>query len=608
MAERYLPLYRKYRPQKLEDIVGQAHIKQALTNAIQLNKISHAYLFTGPRGTGKTSTARILAKSLNCINGPTTTPCEQCESCKSITNTIPVDVIELDAASNRSVDDAREILEKVNYAPVHGKYKIYIIDEVHMLTKEAFNALLKTLEEPPENVIFILATTESHKVLDTIKSRCQRFDFKRITVNDITEHLKKIAQKEGIKISDGAISLIAKSAAGGMRDSLALLDQVGTMGASKEITEEDINSLLGRLSFDSLLEISTHIINSDGNSAIKSLEKIYNDGNEPIQILTNLMLFFKNLLITKNCDTETTIELTGATEDQLSEMKKLTENLEKHQILFLINKSAEYIKDLKATTNQQMWLEVGLIDLANLADNTKLMDLEARIARLEGGEVIPPQRTITKPALPPVIEKVVPIKTETHVIRQEETERPEQKVQSVLTTTDAVISETPVQKQKINLNNADLNTIWMKILQTLLKDNLSGLAQMKAFTSLVQCDENGIVIAGKTQRFTDKLNAPDKKATLVEAIHAVIGETSAAVTIRVRTEADGKIQKVKLPQAPKTIAPPKDLVEQEEEITQEENELLNDSTQKEKPTKIDESGLSDQSKMVKELFDGKVLE
>ena len=538
MAERYLPLYRKYRPQKLEDIVGQAHIKQALTNAIQLNKISHAYLFTGPRGTGKTSTARILAKSLNCINGPTTTPCEQCESCKSITNTIPVDVIELDAASNRSVDDAREILEKVNYAPVHGKYKIYIIDEVHMLTKEAFNALLKTLEEPPENVIFILATTESHKVLDTIKSRCQRFDFKRITVNDITEHLKKIAQKEGIKISDGAISLIAKSAAGGMRDSLALLDQVGTMGASKEITEEDINSLLGRLSFDSLLEISTHIINSDGNSAIKSLEKIYNDGNEPIQILTNLMLFFKNLLITKNCDTETTIELTGATEDQLSEMKKLTENLEKHQILFLINKSAEYIKDLKATTNQQMWLEVGLIDLANLADNTKLMDLEARIARLEGGEVIPPQRTITKPALPPVIEKVVPIKTETPVIRQEETERPEQKVQSVLTTTDAVVSETPVQKQKINLNNADLNTIWMKILQTLLKDNLSGLAQMKAFTSLVQCDENGIVIAGKTQRFTDKLNAPDKKATLVEAIHAVIGETSAPVTIRVRTEAD----------------------------------------------------------------------
>ncbi len=608
MAERYLPLYRKYRPQKLEDIVGQAHIKQALTNAIQLNKISHAYLFTGPRGTGKTSTARILAKSLNCINGPTTTPCEECESCKSITNTIPVDVIELDAASNRSVDDAREILEKVNYAPVHGKYKIYIIDEVHMLTKEAFNALLKTLEEPPENVIFILATTESHKVLDTIKSRCQRFDFKRITVGDITEHLKKIAQKEGIKISDGAISLIAKSAAGGMRDSLALLDQVGTMGASKEITEEDINSLLGRLSFDSLLEISNHIINSDGNSAIKSLEKIYNDGNAPIQILTNLMLFFKNLLITKNCDSETTIELTGATEDQLSEMKKLTENLEKHQILFLINKSAEYIKDLKTTTNQQMWLEVGLIDLANLADNTKLMDLEARIARLEGGEITPPQRTVTKPALPPVIEKVVPIKKEIPVT---EPEQQEQKEQGVPANTDDNTEETPVQKQKINLNNinnAELNAIWMQILQTLLKDNISGLAQMKAFTSLVQCDENGIVIAGKTQRFTDKLNAPDKKATLIEAIQTVLGEISVPVTIRVRTEADGKIQKVKLPQPPKTITPPKDLVEQEDEITQEEKELLNESGSEEKQTKIDESGLSDQSKMVKELFDGKVLE
>ena len=187
MNEGYLPLYRKYRPQKLDDIVGQAHIKRALTNAIELNKISHAYLFTGPRGTGKTSTARILAKSLNCVNGPTVTPCEECESCKSITATIPVDVIEMDAASNRSVEDAREILEKVNYAPIHGKYKIYIIDEVHMLSKEAFNTLLKTLEEPPKNVIFILATTESYKVLDTIKSRCQRFDFKRITTNDIVE-------------------------------------------------------------------------------------------------------------------------------------------------------------------------------------------------------------------------------------------------------------------------------------------------------------------------------------------------------------------------------------------------------------------------------------
>ena len=337
MNEGYLPLYRKYRPQKLEDIVGQTHIKTALTNAINLNKISHAYLFTGPRGTGKTSTARILAKSLNCINGPTVTPCEKCESCISITNTVPIDVIEIDAASNRSVEDAHNILEKVQYAPVNGKYKIYIIDEVHMLTTQAFNALLKTLEEPPKNVIFILATTESHKVLDTIKSRCQRFDFKRITTNDIIEHLKKISNKENISITDGALATIAKSSAGGMRDSLALLDQVSTIGTSKEITEDDINNLLGRLSFDTLKELAEHITHSDSASAIQVLEKIYNDGNEPIQILTNLMMFFKNLLITKTCDFETSIEITGLTDVQIKSLDEMKNSLETHQILFLIN-------------------------------------------------------------------------------------------------------------------------------------------------------------------------------------------------------------------------------------------------------------------------------
>ena len=605
MAEGYLPLYRKYRPQKLEDIVGQAHIKQALSNAIDLNKISHAYLFTGPRGTGKTSTARILAKSLNCKNGPTKTPCEECESCKSITNTVPIDVIELDAASNRSVDDAREILEKVNYAPVQGKYKIYIIDEVHMLTKEAFNALLKTLEEPPKNVIFILATTESHKVLDTIKSRCQRFDFKRITISDIVEHLKKIAKKEGINISDSAISLIAKSSAGGMRDSLALLDQVSTMGATREITEDDINSLLGRLSFDSLLEIGTHIINSDGSSAIKSLEKIYNDGNEPIQILTNLMLFFKNLLIAKNCDDKTTLELTGLTDEQLSCLKQIVNSLEKHQIVFLINKSAQYIKELKETTNQQMWLEVGLIDLANLTDNTKLMDLEARITRLEGGNA-----TQNAP-LPPVKKDPIVIKpvTPQAVVPQskEETNSNTEKTKPV-TQAEKPVKEVHNEPEHKEVNTSDLDGTWMKILQTLLDGNIGGLAQMKAFTSLVQCDEKNIVIAVKTQIFTDKLNAPDKKSKMVEAIKSVLGEDIAPVIIRMRTEEDGKIKKVKLPQPPKVIAPPKELIteDNEDDISKEEKDAITSDTNKENIN--EDSMLSDQTKMVKELFDGKVLE
>src|SRR5574344_2289149 len=315
MNKNYIPLYRKYRPQSLEEIVGQEHIKKALTNAIEMDRISHAYLFTGPRGTGKTSTARIFAKSLNCEKGPTINPCNECENCKNITNSIPIDVIEIDAASNRSVNDADEIIQKVALAPVNSRYKIYIIDEVHMLTNQAFNALLKTLEEPPENVIFILATTEPQKVLDTIKSRCQRFDFRRITTSDIVEHLKEISKKEKINIDEEALLTIAKSSAGGMRDSLALLDQVSVLDNEKKICADDVNSLLGRLSFEVLYELTEKIVASSPNEALESVDKIYNSGNEPVQILNNMLNYFKNMLIVKNCtQKEVLAELTQLSE------------------------------------------------------------------------------------------------------------------------------------------------------------------------------------------------------------------------------------------------------------------------------------------------------
>ena len=322
-----MPLYRKYRPQRLEEVVGQEHIKQALANAIAMDKISHAYLFTGPRGTGKTSTARIFAKSLNCVNGPTITPCGECTNCIDITNSIPMDVIEIDAASNRKVEDAQNILEKVMYAPVNSRFKIYIIDEVHMLSSTAFNALLKTLEEPPKNVVFILATTEVHKVLDTIKSRCQRFDFRRITTSDIVKHLRYISDSENIKITDDALATVAKNSAGGMRDSIALLDQLSVLGSQNEITTEDINALLGRISFDVLKELSSYIVSSNQARAIEILEKIYNSGNEPVQILQNLLDYFKNLLIVKNCKPDIAIELTQLKDLQIKDL----ENQEKLQ-------------------------------------------------------------------------------------------------------------------------------------------------------------------------------------------------------------------------------------------------------------------------------------
>lgn len=386
MGEKYIPLYRKYRPKNLQEVVGQEHVKKALANAINLNKISHAYLFTGPRGTGKTSIARILAKSLNCKEGPTLTPCEVCPSCIDIKNSTLIDVIEIDAASNRKVEDAQNILEKIQYVPVNGRYKIYIIDEVHMLTNHAFNALLKTLEEPPENVIFILATTEPQKVLETITSRCQRFDFRRITTEDIVNHLKTIAKEEKISIEDEAVFTIAKNSAGGMRDSLALLDQVSVLGSSKAINSDDVNKLLGRISFDVLNNLADKIIQSQPQAAIEFLEQIYNNGNEPSQILTNMLGYLKNLLVVKNCQgAELLANLTQLNNTQIEALKTQSEHIETHQITFLIEKIVYYIKELKTTTNQYLWLEVAMIDLANLAENTSLLALQERVSRLENG-------------------------------------------------------------------------------------------------------------------------------------------------------------------------------------------------------------------------------
>lgn len=612
MNEGYLPLYRKYRPQKLEDIVGQTHIKTALTNAINLNKISHAYLFTGPRGTGKTSTARILAKSLNCINGPTVTPCEKCESCISITNTVPIDVIEIDAASNRSVEDAHNILEKVQYAPVNGKYKIYIIDEVHMLTTQAFNALLKTLEEPPKNVIFILATTESHKVLDTIKSRCQRFDFKRITTNDIIEHLKKISNKENISITDGALATIAKSSAGGMRDSLALLDQVSTIGTSKEITEDDINNLLGRLSFDTLKELAEHITHSDSASAIQVLEKIYNDGNEPIQILTNLMMFFKNLLITKTCDFETSIEITGLTDAQIKSLDEMKNSLETHQILFLINKTAEYIKDLKTTTNQQMWLEVSLIDLANLADNTKLADLQRRIENLESARPTTVQRVITtrpqqqeRPVIThsepkiehqPVQHNVEPVQIQ-HTQPVQQHKPVEQDIQ------DSVEEITNAQPN----GTSNLKALWTQILGAIPNQADRALLSL---ANPIKIENNGIVLAIKSPNLMEKANSPERKQSLISAADSILGTTNISILIRQPLPDDKKIEKVKVSAIKKPITPPKTLVEDEHEVSEQEVETAKEETEANKPQNRDETDFSrsDQSNMVKQLFDGKYLE
>lgn len=620
MNEKYIPLYRKYRPQKLEEIVGQEHIKKALTNAIAMDRISHAYLFTGPRGTGKTSTARIFAKSLNCKEGPTITPCGKCENCIDITNSVPMDVIEIDAASNRKVEDAQNILEKVMYAPVNSRYKIYIIDEVHMLSNTAFNALLKTLEEPPKNVIFILATTEVHKVLDTIKSRCQRFDFRRITTDDIVKHLRYISDSEKINITDDALFTIAKNSAGGMRDSIALLDQLSILDGEEAISTDDINNLLGRLSFDTLHKLSTGITSSNPQEAIETLEKIYNSGNEPTQILTNLLDYFKNLLIVKNCKPEIVFELTQLNEAQIKELQAQAKSLDTHQITFLIDKTADYIKEVKTTNNPRLWLEVGIIDLANLAENTSLAELQNRLSRLEGGSPVQTSTAAYKTPPAPVLnrQKIKDLTEDKSVKHAEQAPAPKPaepvKAEPVKHEEPAQEDFAPMPKAK-SIPSDDISILWGQLL-----DNISSpptRALLKQWANPVKISAEETVLSMKNEIFLNQIQNGNKKQAIIEALDAMFGQSNSNITIRLPLPDDITVKasprqlshSQTASNSQKTAPAPKPAV-QIETPSEEDIEQAQDEVSEEQPvrkTTYTESH-SDMVNMVMELFDGKIID
>lgn len=617
MNEKYIPLYRKYRPQTLEQVVGQEHIKKALANAITLNKISHAYLFTGPRGTGKTSTARIFAKSLNCKEGPTVNPCGVCENCIDITNSTPMDVIEIDAASNRKVEDAQNILEKVMYAPVNSRYKIYIIDEVHMLSPTAFNALLKTLEEPPKNVIFILATTEVHKVLDTIKSRCQRYDFKRITTSDIVSHLRMISDKEGINITDDALTTIAKNSAGGMRDSIALLDQLSVLDGEDAITTDDINNLLGRLSFDVLNNLAEAIVNSLPNDGILMLEKIYNGGNEPVQILTNLLDYLKNLLIVKTCSRDSVSELTQLNDIQLELLEKQTKALETHQIVFLINKCTEYIKELKTTNNPRLWLEVAIIDLANLAENTTLIELQSRISKLEGGAVQSINHQHYKTAPAPVLKPEIKHSQVVESVKnlpKDEFEK-EKSVTPDLTddvSTEAVakikefdnddFSPMPVSKP---ISGDDLSALWGQLLENI--QNVPTRALLKQWANPIKISADGVTLTLKSEVLLKQFVEGSKKQTLQAAVDSLFGQKDIKIIVRLPQPDDVKVGAAPSPKSKPVPQPEKKTPEVTEAEIETAKSEIEHKTLKSR-NDIDSLLYSDTVNMVMELFDGKIIE
>ncbi|MBA2747875.1 MAG: DNA polymerase III subunit gamma/tau [Tatlockia sp.] len=362
----YEPLHHKYRPQTFADLVGQEAIATTLTNAIRKSQIAPAYLFTGSRGTGKTSSARILSKSLNCLSSPAPTekPCGKCDACQGITKGIALDVIEIDAASNTGVDNIREIIERAQFAPVQCRYKVYAIDECHMLSSAAFNCLLKTLEEPPKSVVFILATTDPERVLPTIISRCQRFDFRRIPIQAIVDHLRYIATEEGISINAEALQLVAQLAQGGLRDAESLLDQLSLL--SGEITIERVWDLAGSVSEKDCLELLNAIALNHPDTILESARKIMDRGREPLIVLQNLAGFYRDLLIAKTAPTRSDlVSLTPATWAKLSELAL------KLEIATIINGQQHLAKSevqIKNSTQPRLWLEVTLLGL--LSANT----------------------------------------------------------------------------------------------------------------------------------------------------------------------------------------------------------------------------------------------
>ena len=446
----YQVFARKYRPQTFDDLVGQTHVVRTLKNAIEQKRLAHAYLFVGPRGTGKTSTARILAKALNCAKGPTVTPCGVCDNCKEISGGNSLDVLELDAASNRGIDDVRELRDNVRYAPAKGKYKIYIIDEVHMLTKEAANALLKTLEEPPQHVIFCLATTEPEKLPITILSRCQRFDLHRIPANLIAQHLQFIAKKEKVTLEPSAAHAIARGADGGLRDAESMLDQLVAF-CGETIAESDVLNVFGFTSEQTVAEFTERILRSQTAEALALLDAQMAAGKEMMTLMSDLITHLRDLLVFK-------VKPDALSEEAGPELQSSLGNeaalIATDRLLELIEQFAEAEGRMKWAPNKKLHFEIAVIKAIQTLGQVTLTDVIENLTALRGGGETP---TRTAPQ---------------HIQRSAAKPTPEKKASAAsLSAIDddskSVVTPAPSAQQSAQVTSvsSDLAAIWPKALQ-----------------------------------------------------------------------------------------------------------------------------------------------
>ncbi|MGO1369640.1 DNA polymerase III subunit gamma/tau [Senegalia sp. (in: firmicutes)] len=419
-------LYRRFRPKTFDDVVGQEHITRVLKNQILNDNIAHAYLFSGTRGTGKTSTAKIFARAVNCIDNNTGNPCNDCEVCRSILDDNIMDVVEMDAASNNSVDDIRDLKEKVKYPPSKGRYKVYIIDEVHMLSKGAFNALLKTLEEPPSHLIFILATTEPQKLPATILSRCQRYDFKRITVKEIVTTMKNICDELNIEVEERGLQLIARNSDGAMRDALSILDQCISF-ADEKVSYEYILELLGTVNSDIIFDMADSIIEKDLEKSLKTVDELIIIGKDIHQFIKDMINHFRNLMVSKASDKLN--DIIDGTEETIERFKIQSQNIELSRIIAIIKLLSEAEVNSKWSSEPRIILETTIMKMLSPELDTSVDSLLARISNLESavkrGKIVVEEKledTNTKSNIAKTVSKQV---TKKETIKKEEDKKEE---------------------------------------------------------------------------------------------------------------------------------------------------------------------------------------
>jgi DNA polymerase-3 subunit gamma/tau len=498
MRVSYQVFARKYRPQTFDDLVGQAHVTRTLKNAVEQNRLAHAYLFVGPRGIGKTSTARILAKALNCINGPTIKPCGVCDSCKEIAGGNSLDVLEIDGASNNGVEQVRELRDNVRYAPSKGHFKIYIIDEVHMLTSAAFNALLKTLEEPPAHVKFIFATTEPQKVLPTILSRCQRFDLHRIPANLIADHLQFIAGKENVTLEAAAAHAIAKGADGGLRDAESMLDQLVAF-CGETIAEADVLNVFGFTSEQTVANFTDTILRGATADALELLHAEAENGKDMMKLMSDLIAYLRDLLVFK-------VKPDAVAEDLNPELRQALETqsaaIETDRLLELIDQFAGAEGRMKWAPNKRLHFEVAVIKAIQTLEQVTLNEVIENLAALREGKpgVTPPGRALKTPAPAPARargKEPIPIPV---------VPKPAAKASAPRAVERAVVEEAPLIAVAPEPDSVDLEKLWQKAVD-----------QIRARRPLIQSWIDSAKVLGQEGR-SFLLGFPPEQKTAMESI------------------------------------------------------------------------------------------